>query len=69
VLIPPAPMMVSNWQLLESDLTRALHREGLRITKDEVGDPCVGGVNIAALAQYLSATGVRVKVTPIAKVP
>jgi hypothetical protein len=60
VLIPPAPMMVRNWRLLESDLTRALSREGLRITKDEVG-----GVNIARLAQYMSAVGVRVKVTVV----
>lgn len=60
----PRSQAVNNWRLLEDDIVTALQAEGLTITNDAFGDPCVGEVNIAKLAQTLSP-GVLLKITPL----
>ncbi|MGB8896853.1 MAG: hypothetical protein WA322_04525 [Pseudolabrys sp.] len=60
----PHTVAVKNWRLLEIEITRVLRGEGVLIEKNSAGDPCAGEVNIATLAQALSAR-VLVKVTPI----
>jgi len=50
----PHTEAIRNWRLLEGEIVRVLEREGLKIEKNGVGDPCVGEDNIAKLAQTLS---------------
>jgi len=48
---------VHNWVLLQSEIIAALERGGLKVEKNSIGDPCIGPVNIAALARALEQAG------------
>ena len=57
---------ISNWRLLEVDIVNCLQQHGLKITRDNFGNPHCSTINIHELALELSERGVMVMATPVA---
>jgi hypothetical protein len=57
---------ISNWRLLEADIVDCLQQHGVKITRDNFGNPHCATINIHELALQLSERGVMVMATPVA---
>src|SRR5262249_57943603 len=57
---------ISNWRLLEADIVDCLQQHGVKITRDNFGNPHCATINIHELALELSERGVMVMATPVA---